>query len=337
MSGISTLLAAADRRRRRYARLGRVLPQLLVALPGVLLIAVPGSRLKVCHDLGLTLLVAALSLPVWRAPEAGLPDPLRFRERHRRVFWRIGAVLLAAATLCLAVDRRFDGRHALGSAHAAADTGAALTCAALLVLLLERQVWRLWPGQLRRAAATAEVLRRISRRSLAAGGPMVTGLPEPELRQPAGEPSPTPCTTYGRKRRHRVDRSRPGMTVLRWDGRNLTLNNTGVPVPLPMGRPGEAPQADWAQVSPVAEVVWVGHRALPEYGQTKATLLLLDAEGRRSVHMSHVRFDRLSAAEVSAAAGIPFTAYDLTFAASWYDELVDALFPKARKSLDLYG
>ncbi|RAG87361.1 hypothetical protein DN069_02260 [Streptacidiphilus pinicola] len=101
--------------RGRLARVRRWrwrLAQLLVALPGVPLLGqdwggagpVNSDQQKFWHDGSAPFLVLAATLPLWRAPEEGLPDALRLRDLHRRVCRRASVLLLLGACGALAFN-----------------------------------------------------------------------------------------------------------------------------------------------------------------------------------------------------------------------------------------
>jgi len=331
--GTATLLSPLVRRWRRFTRLRRRLLQGAVGAVGVLLIAVPPRAERIWHDVGLAVLVFAITLPVWRAPEESLPDPLRFRELHRRVCRRAATGLLLSGTLALIANRWLNDRQDSGGAHIVAGCGTLLACLSLVPVLLERPIWRLWPASLRQAAATAEVLGKISRNHPPDRDRTIAGLPNPVLHRPAGPPSASACATPGRKR------SGTHPAVLRWDSHHLSISDGhGYVHPIPVaGREADAGLPHHPALRPVSEIVWCGHTALPAYGFSAATLLLLDADGRRCATLARPPFGRNDVAKVARAAGVAFTAHDLTFADGSYQELMSALFPARGKQFELYG
>ncbi|QMU68020.1 hypothetical protein [Streptacidiphilus sp. P02-A3a] len=323
MYGTSTLLTPLKRRWRRFARLRALLLQGAVGLTGLLLITLPPAAERIWHDVGATVLLAAVTLRVWRAPEEGLPDPLRFRRLHRAVCWRVGTALLLGGTLALVANRWLLARHEGGGAHTVAVLGGVSAGLGVLAAVVERPLWRLWPTPVRRAAATAEALEKISRNQPITARPLA-GLPEPVLHRPAGTPSPHACSTFGRKR------DAVGRVVLRWDGRHLIVVDrygTAYEVPIP-GQPRDLALAYDARLRPLGELVWCSYVWRPPYRVPRATLLLLDTDGRCFAELTGPRFGRQAAVAVARAAGVAFTAHDLSFAGVGWEELLKALYPR---------
>ncbi|PWI43310.1 hypothetical protein [Streptomyces sp. ICBB 8177] len=352
----------ASRRHRR--RLLRALPRIVLVVAGAAVFA-PGTDDSLDADVANLWLAAALpvwwlalTLPLWRAPERGLPDVLRLRRRHRRVCWRLSALMLLGACLALPANAYCTwkaysgvpltvweqyGRYASG----AASTGVWLLCLSPLPGLLDPLVWRLWPAPLRHAVRRARAAE-----ALASPGryqwPMsfdpdrgAVGRPEP-LGEDVGRRGPSRVPVSVRLSRGSSSRS----VELRWDGAALTLHQKGRdPVRLPVASrdsvlPGEP------LTRPVAEIVWydeqhdaVATRApTPYHWQRRDTeVLFLDADGRRLGSVSRVLDDWQAVARVAAAAAVPFAAYDLGYAAENEPRAAPRLFPRGGRQLRLWA
>ena len=343
MYGSSTVLTPLIRRWRRSAPLRRRLLTGVVALGGVLLIAVPPQSQRIWHDVGLSVLVFAVTLPVWRAPEEGLPVALRLRELHRRICRRCSTGLVLSGTLALIADRWLTARHTAGDAADArsiAVWGIVLACLGAVPLAAERLLWRLWPAQLRKAAKVAEVVDSISQKLYSVGRSGPAPNLEPVLVQPAGPPSAAACVTP-------VPRSRrPRRSELRWDGHHLIVHSPqGDTYPVPVaGRAGDGalPHAPRG-LRPVSRMVWCRHAAIRASGVSGVsgvsgkTLLLLDDAGYRCGVVTDLYCSQNDAARVARAAGVAFTVYDLGFAGYWFEELMTALFPRKGKVFVVSG
>jgi len=136
--------ARLGRRRRRWARVERWLPVPVVAALGVVAGAVT-VRTGFSFDAALPAWVLAASWPVWRAPEEGAPDALRFRLRVRRVGWRASVTLVLAFSVARASGTSADWILALAPVPA----------------VLEPLLWPLWPRGLRRAVRSAQVYEEL--------------------------------------------------------------------------------------------------------------------------------------------------------------------------------
>jgi hypothetical protein len=334
--GTSTLLSPLARRWRRSARLRRRALRGALALGALLLIALPPGSERIWHDVGLTLLVFAFTLPVWRAPEESLPDVLRLRELHRRICWRTSTGLVLAGTLALVANRWLLGRHTAGDtadAHTVAVWGVLLACLGAVPSLAENLLWRLWPGSVRRAAKIAEAMAKINRIRSAVRPVGPIGPPEPIQHQPAGPPSAGACATPAPRQPNRKH------IVLRWDGHHLSVSDgLGATHPIPVaGRDGDERPVHAPTLRPIGEIVWLSHVLPGTANISGGTLLLIDAEGRRRGTLTGLPFRQADAAWVARHAGIAFTAYDLTFASRSYGELVNALYPRRGRAFELDG
>ena len=317
-----TLRALRSALFRRWRGLGRArtwLLQGLLAVPGLVLLCLPGQD-ATGGCLGLAVLVLTGSLRCWRAPEDNLPDALRARELNRRICWRASVLLLLAGLLLASVR---DG---------SSTATTALLLLSPLPRLLDRLTWRAWPLRLRQAARVAELLEDITRRRPAYRSQLVSGLPRPTFHRDAEPPSATACSTLGKKRHRR------GRTSILWDGRCLTLTDregsvrpvsvVGRPDVPPAPVPGRSTAVSEAwRIRPVAGMVWLTRGRSRSGSNPNTELLFLDAAGDRAVTIDGPGCLRENAAQVARAAGLPFTAYDLGFAGVRYQELAEALFP----------
>ena len=334
MYGTSTLLSPLARRWRRFARLRRRLSQGALAVAALLLIAIPPSSEKIWHDVGLSVLVFAITLPVWRAPEEGLPALVHLRELHRRICWRVSAGLVLTGTLALIANRWLVHQHTPGDAADArtvATWGTVLACLSLAPLLAERPLWRLWPEPMRREAAVGEAMTKLSRARYVSRRPVVAGLPEPVEHTPAGPTSAAACATPMPRHPNRQH------TMLRWDGHRLSVSDVqGASHPIPVaGREGEDQPRYDRRLRPVSEIVWVNHAVGDD--NSDGTMLLIDTEGHRCGILTALPFRRNDAAWVARSAGVAFTVYDLTFAGISYEELMNALYPTRGSVFKLHG
>ncbi len=317
------LRSALSRRWRGLGRARNWVVQGLVALPGLVLLCLPGQDATV-KCLGLAVIVLAGSLPCWRAPEENLPDPLRFRELNRLICWR-GSVLLLLAGLLLASVR--DG---------ASTATTALLWTSPLPRLADQLAWQAWPLRLRQAARVAELLGDITRDQPTYRNRLISGMPQPFFHLDAEPPSAKACSTLGKKRH------RKGHTVIHWDGQRLTVTDEQGrvhPVSL-VGRadvPAKPPTPGARRIRPVAGMVWLTRGGARSGASGRTTLLFLDAAGDRAVTVNDMRCLRENVAQVARAAGLPFAAYDLGFAGERQQELAGALFPNGADVLTCYG
>lgn len=324
MYGTSTLLSPLKRRWRRYARLRARLLQGAVVLGGLLLSILPPATAKIWHDVGLTVMLLGVTLPVWRAPEENLPDALRFRRLHRLICWRTGTGLLFLGTLALIGNRWLLARHDSGSAGTVALLGTVAAGLGVLAAVVDGPLWQLWPAEVRQAAATAEALEKISRNQPITLDRPLAGLPKPALQRSTGAPSPHACSTFGRRR------DAVGRVVLRWDGHHLIVTDrygTSFEVPIP-DRPRSTDLAFDVRLRALGELVWCSYAPQPQSRTHRSTLLMIDTDGNRFAELADPRFTRESVMTVSRAAGVPFRAYNLASAGSKYDELMNAMFPR---------
>ncbi|MBY8886297.1 hypothetical protein K7472_15695 [Streptomyces sp. PTM05] len=346
--------------RRGWKRLLRVLPRIVLVVVGAVVFA-PGTDESLDADIANLWLAAALpvwwlalTLSLWRAPERGLPDVLRFRRRHRRVCWRLSALLLLGACLALLTNAyctwKADSdvpltvweQYSRYASHAG-TTGVWLLCLSPLPGLLDPLVWRLWPAPLRHAVRRARAAE-----ALASPGRYPRPVPFDPDRGAVGRPEPLgeddgrrgPSLIPVSVRLSRDSTSRG--VELRWNGATLTLHHQGHdPVRLPV-----APRDDVLPGEPlprpVAEVVWYDeqHNAVatrtptPYHWRGRDTeVLFLDADGRRLGTVSRVLDDWQAVARVARAAGVPFAAYDLGYAAEDEPRAASRLFPRDGRQL----
>ncbi|MEY9968639.1 hypothetical protein ABIA33_006723 [Streptacidiphilus sp. MAP12-16] len=334
----SVLAAGCERRWRRYRWW---LLQVLVGVPGVVLLAhrtgTPdsGPLSKLWHDSSGVFFVLAATLRVWRAPEEGLPDPLRIRELHRKVFLRAGTVLLLGATLGLVADRYFTWQRHDPTARTASLCAVLLLFASPVPPLLDPLVWRLWPEPLRRSVRVARAAEETGK-AFPFANPLsfdpdrgAFGRPKPVYEHPGGKPSRTACSTRAKNRR------KPGRSTLHWDGRRLAVSDPkGHTSTIPIaGRPAPSGPSD-PRLRPAAELVWLSHGSRP-YQSRGATLLLLDADGYRFLALTGMTFSANAAAQVARAAGLAFASYDLGYANETYSALLNRLFPRRGRVVTL--
>ncbi|SEK49065.1 hypothetical protein [Streptacidiphilus jiangxiensis] len=318
-------------RRRRWR-----IAQLLVALPCVPLLAydanshrpVATDADKFWHDASLPFLVLAVTLPLWRAPEEGLPDALRLRELHRRICRRAAVVLLLAASVTVSFDHWYTWHGNPAAANAAGTVGLDLLALAPVVwLVLEPLLWTLWPAPVRRGvrvAQTAEALyrprrRRSKSRSVIVPEPVpggitdfdadqgASGRPRPHLHEPARARSADRRTAPARGRQRHQE------AYLHWDGAALTVCDG-------RGRVRTVPLADTAHPGGVAELVWLSPRN---------QLLFLDRDGYRLGRtLGGLKTEPGTVSRVSVAAGLAFNAYQLSTWNETRAEQSALLFPR---------
>lgn len=332
---------------------------LLALVPGIVLAtrdtgAPDSSHLaKLWHDSALFFLVLAVTLRVWRAPEEGTAEVLRFRQLHRKIAWRTFTVLMLAATAALTADRWFTWRGDGPSARDCSTLAVLLFWLAVAARLLEPLIWLLWPRELRRSvrlARLAEDAARATARSAAKAPAPPTVFPDqgafgrtrPSYQSFSRGPSLTPQSVTARSAagplaaRGRGPRTSP--PVLHWDGTRLAWSDArGHTHMIPIdGRPALKGDVD-RQVRPVAQMVWLLHRWAgtgPRSGPP-SRLVLLDREGYRFLvlHTDQRSFGPF--ADFAEAVGVPFAAYRLACDAETFRTLFDALFPRRGRVVEL--
>jgi len=144
--------AQLQRRRRRWAWVQRWLPVPTLGAVGAVVGSVAAHH-GFSVDAALPLWVLAGSWPVWRAPEEGAADALRFRLRVRRIGWRASVTVVLAFTVTRASGVSADWVLALAPIPA----------------LLEPLLWPLWPRSLRRAVRSAQVYEELVEAKFAQG------------------------------------------------------------------------------------------------------------------------------------------------------------------------
>ncbi|WP_042422509.1 hypothetical protein [Streptacidiphilus anmyonensis] len=263
---------------------------------------------------------AAVGWQVWRAPEEGLPDALRLRERSRRIGLRTASVPGFGASVGLVVHL---GAHG-ALAHQAGVAALWAVAAAPVPVLAEGALWAAAPRRLRLQVRTARIAEAV--REVNSGVGRLSQLAfDPEAGY-AGAPVPhrslAPADHLGAAREARPTREQTvamlGLSLLnrahrtwireaslRWDGEALILTDgrrNSVAVPHDgTRRPGHGRLAD----RPV-ELVWLREQAPGEPGW-QIRLLLLDASGRRLLTMPGLGFLYGEMAAVAAASGLRFT------------------------------
>ncbi|MFC1436780.1 hypothetical protein ABUW04_00785 [Streptacidiphilus sp. N1-10] len=348
MSTAWTLATTSLGRRLRFLRRYRWWAlQLLVAVPGIVLVthdtgtADSSHVAKLWHDAALFFFVLAATLRVWRAPEEGTAEMLRFRLLHRKVAWRAFTVLLLAGSLALAADRwctwKGDGPAARGWSTAAW----VLVWLAVAARLLEPLVWLLWPQELRRGvklARLAEDAAKVTARhsTRAAIPPTVFadqgafGRTRASYQSHGGPPSPepqsVPAQLAGTSYSARGRRLRASPPVLHWDGTRLAWSDAQghthmVPV---AGRPALKGSVDRG-VRPVAEMVWLLHTGA-RLGPS-SLLVLLDDKGYRFLVLHTNQRSFGPCADLAEAVGVPFAAYRIAGDAQAFRTLLNSLFP----------
>ncbi|WP_280726747.1 hypothetical protein [Kitasatospora sp. MAA4] len=251
-----------------------------------------GSGLRVVSVIVCFGLAAGLHL--LRVPEEGLPDALRLREWHR-VVGRWGSVGLAVGGVLAFVD-------------ASAGLAVGLFWCAPLPRLAEQLVWRAWPGQVVRAARSAELAQEIAKARGLSRVPLdfdedsgAHGLPKPQSRQPGGLPSAKSVSNRS----------------LSWDGSRLHVL-------------GHSDRGHRDSSLEPREAVWVLASRAGEDGSGGA-LLLLDASGYSLLTVHEMRCPLHSVGPVVRAAGLPFSVYDLGTGRR-RAQLIAELFPPAMRS-----
>ena len=367
----------------RRRRLVRWLVQLALVIVG-LVVFLPATDDSVDADVsnihfavGLMVWLVAVMIPLWSAPEEGLPEPLRIRSRHRRIAWRIALLVLFAAAVALLGDAYWAWRadrvpdaapyarvlRFTADSHHSGRAGLWLVCLWPLPGLVEPLVWRLWPQSLRRAvrcARTAEALTEPTRFPLPVGFDPdrgATGRPEAALwEEPAGPPQPDACAAplsgggsesgpWPERENLGPARGIPARTgaELRWDGSALTVSGKdGKPVAVPLAGRGPLPGGAGVR-RPVAELVWFRERhatvrsAPAAWARQEMCLTLLDEQGHRVGTVRRVSGEWRAMADVARAAGVAFTAYDLGTAPQDRPRANSLLFPRRGHQLRLFA
>jgi hypothetical protein len=248
-----------------------------------------------------------------------------------------------------------------GHADASGRVGLWLLIACPVPGLAEAALWLLWPRSLRRQirpardrVAIAEALADPYR--FLADTPAVAarrdfdptcgayGLPRPIVAPPAPEEYGKPLALRrGKKplrgRAYRLDPD-PLDALLVWDGGTLFLDDGAgrmvrVPLrdtpqdkaPLPHGR--RSPVRTLAQRP--ASMAHVTEKVRDAYVRNSDLLLLLDGDGRRLLALPAQALEDRDLAAISAAARLPFAAYDLGRARD-ADLLTNRLFPSRRRA-----
>jgi len=357
--------AQLQRRRRRFARVRRRLPVPLLGALGVVSGAV-AAHTGFSVEAALPVWVFAASWPVWREPEEGAPDPLRFRLRVRRIGWRASVTLVLAFSVAQASGATVDWVLALAPVPA----------------LLESLLWPLWPRSLRRAVRSAQVYEELvaanfgyardqarsrlgrrfglRRRPQLGGwaGALAVGF-DPD-RGVCGRPQPLASSEPGVKRGAPL-RATPARALLyrwheesvsgpqlerwlktasvSWSGRELLITDgrqrvvrAGLAQRPEQARPGERVLS-----RPPTELVWLTEKRRDEFRTYLETqILLLDAEGRRLLTLPGLGMRQGEVGAVAHAAGLRFAAYELLLS-GWEGPrpLSARLFPKRRGHIRL--
>jgi hypothetical protein len=340
--------------------------QLLVAVPGVVLVghdpgASDSSHLaKLWHDSALFFLVLAVTLRVWRAPEEGTVEVLRFRLLHRKIAWRVFTVLMLAGTLALTGDRWFTWKGDGSTARDLSTAAVVLFWLAVTARLLEPLVWLLWPRELRRSVTVARLAEeaakanaRSRRNARTPVAPPVVfpdqgafGRTHPSYRSHNREPSPAPRSVtarlagdWGSTRGGRGGRSgsagqRVSPPVLHWDGTRLAWSdNQGRTHMVPVeGRSALKGKVDRG-VRPVAEMVWLLQSQAGRGPSSR--LVLLDGDGFRFLVLHTNQRGYGPCADLAEAVGVPFAAYRIAGDEEAFRRLVDSLFPRRGRVVEL--
>ena len=348
MSTAWSLATTGLGRRLRYLRRYRWWAlQVLVAVPGIVLVThdtgAPDSShvAKLWHDASLFFFVLAATLRVWRAPEEGTVEVLRFRLLHRKIAWRAFTVLLLAGALALTADRWFTWKGEDSTARGWSTVALVLFWLAVAARVLEPLVWLLWPKELRRsvrlarlAEDAAKITARHSPRAVAP--PTVFpdqgafGRTHPTYQSHGGPPSPEPQSVTTRladsSLSARSRRPRVSAPVLHWDGTRLAwTDGHGHTHMIPVeGRAALKGSVDRG-LRPVAEMVWllqVGARQGPS-----SLLVLLDDKGYRFLVLHANQRSFGPSADLAEAVGVPFAAYRIAGDAETFRTLLNSLFP----------
>ncbi|MEZ0095076.1 hypothetical protein [Streptacidiphilus sp. EB129] len=257
---------------------------------------------------------------VWRAPEEGLPDALRWRSRSRRIALRASSIPAFCASLGLVVH--LAGHGAL--AHEAGVDALWAVALAPVPVLMEAALWRLAPRELRRrirtgqlAEAVRELNTKVPQASLLDFDPDsgYAGTPVPRHSVDSPQHFGTPCEVRPTAQRTSAMLGMAPLgharqmwlreASLHWDGTTLTLTDgrrTVVAITLaPTDRPVRDPWPD----RPV-ELVLLREKGLGE-PRWEARILLLDATGRRLLTMPGLGFLDNQVSHVATAAGLRFT------------------------------
>ncbi len=267
--------------------------------------------------------VAAVGWPVWRAPEEGLPDALRLRERSRRIGLRATSVPGFGASVGLVV--RLGAHGAL--AH---DSGVAALWAVALApvpVLAESALWGVAPRRLRLQVRTARLAEAV--RDLNAENGRVSqldfdpdrgyaGAPVPRRSiAPAGDPAAAcearpsqglATSMLGLQLVSRAHRTWIQESSLRWDGTTLTLTDGRRNVVTV--RLDAAEQAGRGRLAdrPV-EMAWLHGQNVGEPG-SEIRILLLDSSSRRLLTMPGLGYLDTDVAQVATASGLRFSSHN---------------------------
>jgi len=317
----------------------RWLLRVAITLPGVAILFYgtgdQAENIKVWHDCGLPFFLLAATLPVWRKPERGLPQALRWRELHRKVLWRSSAVLVFGATLGLIAYRWFTWHGDPGAAHAATETGVILLLLSPIPRLVDPLVWRAWPEPLRHAVRGAKASEELAK-SLPWAPPEF----DPD-RGAGGRPKPLQERAGGRSQGGRVATSAGPRSVLTWDGGWLTFTAGRLRAPnktYSVSVPGQAPRRrGWLghRLGPAAELVWVSYPVLVNLHAgrpDRVIMILLDAQGYRILTITNVTCSWPAAAQVARSAGLSFAAYHLECRREPFGKICKLLFPRRVRS-----
>lgn len=358
--------ARLQRRRRRWARVQRWLPVPALGALGAVAGAV-AAHTGFSVDAALPLWVLAGSWPVWRAPEEGAADALRFRLRIRRIGWRASVTVVLAFSVTRASGVSADWILALAPAPA----------------LLEPLLWPLWPRGLRRAVRSAQVyeelveaklaqarkrrgLRRLVRsRQLVLGGrvhalavgfdpdrgscgrPEPVASSEPEHGRPGSDGGAPLRATPVRELLYQWREEESGPRLERWlryasvswSGRELLVTDgrqRRVRAGL-AGRPEQTRPGERVLPHCPVELVWLTEKRVDAVSTyVESQVLLLDAEGRRLLTFPGLGLRQGDVGAVAHAARLRFAAYELALS-GWEGPrpLSSRLFPKRRGHIRL--
>ncbi|MBC3841161.1 hypothetical protein GXW82_15280 [Streptacidiphilus sp. 4-A2] len=339
MYAVRAVTAQLRRRTRGAVRVLRVVFQYVATLTAIGLLCNGGSGpdWQLIRDAGLALLVFGTALPLWQAPERGIPEPLRFRRRHRRTVARTTLLLLAGAgvagtahapglavgLLCGAVAVAAPSRGCGSSGPSACGEppppAAAWSCCSRARRPRRPRCPRSNPIGARRAARPPSTS---CPRRPGAGTPVAAArdvrCPDDRFRPDRDRAAGRPGPAVQRDARTGVDRQ-PTAGARR--GREHHHGAAGRRGPARLRRGGPGPRVLPGPAAPGERPAGQGPHPQPY------AVYLLDHEGFRLARIPGPWSSRARTADVAQAAGLTFTAYDLAYRNDQFIPLTRHLFP----------